>query len=370
MSAFSRTDRSILGSWWWTVDRVLLAGFGVLALVGVIMIFTASPPVAARLYGSEMRLVHKHLMFLVPAIFLMVGASTLAPRGVLRLATGMLFLFGLLLLGTLFFGAAAKGATRWINVLGAPLQPSEFVKPALAVTTAWFLSSRPGLKGIGRAAIPVGIAIMLLMLQPDVGMSAVILMVFAIQLFLAGIALGWVVLVLGGGIAGAGLAYLFYPHFSTRVDGFLDPDSQGFQVEQSLRAITNGGIFGRGPGEGIAKFHLPDAHADFIFAATAEEFGLIACLLLLALFLFMLTRGLYRVHQSDDRFCQLAACGLIAQFGLQAVINMAVNLNMMPTKGMTLPFMSYGGSSLLALALGMGMLLALTRRNARLSLRP
>jgi cell division protein FtsW len=195
-------------------------------------------------------------------------------------------------------------------------------------------------------------------------------MVYGLQLFVAGLAWFWVLLLLGVGVFGAWQAYLWLPHFAERVNDFLDPSSLGYQIERALRAVAAGGLFGRGPGEGIQKWHLPDAHADFIFAATAEEFGIVACLALVALFAFLILRGLWRVNESSDRFVQLAATGLIAELGLQALINMAVNLNLIPTKGMTLPFISYGGSSLLALAIAMGMLLALTRRGARLQLRP
>ena len=179
-------------------------------------------------------------------------------------------------------------------------------------------------------------------------------MVYGLQLFVAGLAWFWVLLLLGAGVFGAWQAYLWLPHFAERVNDFLDPASLGYQIERALRAVAAGGLFGRGPGEGIQKWHLPDAHADFIFAATAEEFGIVACLALVALFAFLILRGLWRVNESSDRFVQLAATGLIAELGLQALINMAVNLNLIPTKGMTLPFISYGGSSLLALAIAHG----------------
>lgn len=368
MIALSRTDRSILGSWWWTVDRVLLTGIALLAAVGVILVFAASPPVSERIYGDGMRFVVKHMIFLVPASLLLVGVSMLAPRGVLRLATGMLGLFSALLILTLFLGEEVKGARRWLSISGTPLQPSEFVKPALAVISAYLLTRRQGLSGAPEMAALVGFVLLVLVQQPDIGMAAVIGFVAGLQLFVAGIAWPWVLALFGLAAAGAVQAYVAWPHFQQRVDAFLDPGTVGYQVEQALRAVTSGGMLGRGPGEGKTKFHLPDAHADFIFAATAEEFGVLACLLLLALFGFIVLRGLWGAHRSTDRFAQVAAAGLIGQIGIQAAINMAVNLNLVPTKGMTLPFVSYGGSSLLALAIGAGMLLALTRRNARLEI--
>jgi cell division protein FtsW len=366
MIAFPRTDRSIVAGWWWTVDRMLLGGIAVLAAVGVILVFAASPAVSERIYGGGMHFVTKHVMFLGPAALLLLGASMLAPRGVLRLAIAMLAVFGLMLVLTLFFSAEVKGARRWLSLAGVVVQPSEFVKPACAVVVAYLLTRKDGLRALPESTALVAFLLMILVQQPDIGMSAVIGFVFCVQLFVAGIGWIWVVAMLGIGAAGAWQAYLFWPHFRERVDDFLDPDAVGYQVDQALRAVEQGGLFGRGPGEGVTKYRLPDAHADFIFAATAEEFGILVCMGLLGLFAFIILRGLWRVHDTTDRFCQLAAVGLVAQIGIQAMINMAVNLHLIPTKGMTLPFVSYGGSSMLALAIGTGMLLAVTRRNARL----
>lgn len=370
MISLSRTDRSLLGSWWWTVDRVMLGGVAVLALVGLVLIFAASPAVGARVYGTEMHFVYKHLFFLVPATLLLLGTSLLAPLGVLRVATGMYALFGVLLLLTLLFAPEVKGAHRWLPIFGVPLQPSEFIKPAVVVLTAYLLARRPGTGGLPATLLLVLPVLAVLVQQPDVGMTAVVAAVYGIQLFVAGISWLLVLALAGAAVFGAWQAYLWLPHFAERINGFLDPDSLGYQIERALRAVAAGGLFGRGPGEGVQKWHLPDAHADFIFAATAEEFGIIACLLLVALFTFLILRGLWRVLDSGDRFIQLAATGLVAEIGLQALINMAVNLNLIPTKGMTLPFISYGGSSLVALAIAMGMLLALTRRGVRLELPP
>lgn len=365
-----RTDRTLIGNWWWTVDRFMLGGLALLAVVGTILIFAASPAVAERVYGAEMHFVFKHLLFLLPASLLLVGTSLLAPLGVLRLAVGMMGLFGFLLVLTLFFAPEVKGAHRWLRFGSTPLQPSEFVKPALVVVTAYLLSRRERAEGIPVTLLLVLPVLAVLALQPDIGMAAVISLVYCTQLFVAGIAWLWVALLLGAVAFGAWQAYLWLPHFAERVNGFLDPDSLGYQIERALRAVAAGGLFGRGPGEGVQKWHLPDAHADFIFAATAEEFGIIVCLFLVALFAALILRSLWRIHETGDRFVQLASVGLAAEFGLQALINMAVNLNLMPTKGMTLPFISYGGSSLLALAIAMGMLLALTRRGAKLELPP
>jgi cell division protein FtsW len=366
MIRLDRTDRSVVGIWWWTVDRFLLGGLLALALVGVIVVFAASPPVAATLSLPNDHFIIKHLLFLLPAALMLLATSMLAPRGVLRLAVTLLLFFGLLLALTPFLAPEIKGARRWMSLGGLLVQPSEFVKPGLAIATAWCLSRYRSSAGMLMAGLVVGFVLALLLQQPDLGMVVLVVLVFGCQLFVAG--LPWF-LVLGGlllAICGFWGAYQAFPHVQERIDAFLDPASVGYQVEKALRAVASGGLFGRGPGEGVEKFHLPDAHTDFVFAATAEEFGIIACLLIVGLFAFILIRGLGRAAETSDPFCQFAATGLVAQFGLQALINMGVNLNLMPTKGMTLPFVSYGGSSLMALALGMGMLLALTRRGARL----
>ncbi len=363
-----RTDRSIIGNWWWTVDRTMLAGVAILAAIGTVLIFAASPAVGERVFGAEMHFVYKHLVLLLPAALLLLVASMLAPLGVLRLGIGMYAGFGVLLLLTLFLAPEVKGATRWLPLFGVPLQPSEFVKPGVVILTGWLLSRWPGTGGLPAATGAVLPVLGVLVLQPDIGMTVVVAAVFGVQLFVAGLTWFWVLLLIAVAVLGLWQAYTWLPHFADRVNGFLAPDSLGYQIERALRAVAEGGLFGRGPGEGVQKWHLPDAHADFIFAATAEEFGVVACLALVGLFAFLILRGLWRVNETGDRFVQLAATGLIAEFGLQALINMAVNLNLIPTKGMTLPFISYGGSSLLALAIAMGMLLALTRRGARLQL--
>ena len=363
----ARSNRSVFGYWWWTVDRVLMLGLAILALIGLILVFAASGPIGIRQYNSATYFIERQAVFVLMSLTLMLLASMLAPRGVLRLAFFLLVVF-LVLTALAPFGPEVKGAHRWLDFGGFRLQPSEFVKPTLAITVAWMLARTDGLRGLLPAMVPVVLTLAMLARQPDIGMAFVVASVFGIQLFLAGLGWFWIIAAAGAGIGGLWGAYQFFPHFTQRVDGFMDPSKEVYQVDKAMNAVASGGFFGRGPGEGEVKFKLPDAHSDFIFAATAEEFGVITCLILVVLFFFLLYRALSRVSSLSDRFCLLAAGGLAAQFGLQAFINMAVNLNLMPTKGMTLPFVSYGGSSLLAFGLSMGLLLALTRRGARLDM--
>ena len=366
MIAFARTDTSVMGRWWWTIDRWTVAAIALLIVFGVMLTMAASPPVADRLGYDSFHFVRRQLAYLPLAVALLVAVSLLSPRGVRRLAFATFAATVALVAVTVFYGAEINGARRWIAVSGMTLQPSEFLKPCFAVVAAW-LFSLPGEHGrpVGRAAsIALYAAVVaLLLMQPDVGMTAVVSMVWFTQFFLAGLPLVGVGLFVLGGVGTAVAAYFVLPHVASRIDRFIDPASgDSYQIMRSMEAFTNGGAFGRGPGEGSVKSVLPDAHTDFVFAVAGEEFGLFACLILVGLFAFVVLRGFARVIKETNLFVMLAATGLLVQFGLQALINIGSTLRLMPTKGMTLPFISYGGSSLFAVALGMGMLLALTRR--------
>jgi len=342
--AFARTDRSILGRWWWTVDRWSLLAIGALMAAGAILILAASPAAGA----------------------LIVGFSLLSVRWVRRAAVIGLLASLVLLVVVLVIGPEIKGATRWLPVMGISLQPSEFAKPFLAVFCAWMFATARIDETIPGTWIALGVYLLvaaLIIMQPDLGQTFVVTAVFGAQWFLAGLPIVYVVALAGLGVAGLVGSYLLLPHVAQRIDTFLDPASgDSYQIERSMQAFTNGGLFGRGPGEGTVKAQLPDAHADFIFAVAGEEFGALACLLILAVFAFVVLRGFSRVFEENNLFIMLAVTGLLTQFGLQALINMASSLHLVPTKGMTLPFISYGGSSLIALAITMGMVLALTRR--------
>ena len=366
MTTFSRADTSLLGRWWWTVDRWALAAIGLLMFFGVLLILAASPAVASRIGLDSFSLARQHFAMLPVAIGLVICTSLLSPRNVRRVAViGFLGALALTAL-TLITGSEVKGATRWVSILGFSLQPSEFLKPTFAVVAAWMFAAQHGKERIPGNLISIALfalVVTLLMLQPDLGMTVVVAATWFGQFFLAGLRMFWVVVLALLSIVGLIAAYLVFPHVTDRVDQFLDPASGDlYQVNRSLEAFMNGGLYGRGPGEGTVKEVLPDAHSDFIFAVAGEEFGLIVCLLIVGLFAFVVLRGLARLMQETNLFVLLAATGLFVTFGLQALINMGSTLHLLPTKGMTLPFISYGGSSLLALSLGMGMALALTRR--------
>lgn len=363
--SFGRTDTSILGRWWWTVDRWTVAALFLLVGIGILLTMAASPAVADRIGADSFHFIRRQFIFLAPALVVMIAVSLLTPRQIRRI--GVIGFGGalLMLMAVLFIGPEVKGATRWINIIGVSIQPSEFTKPTFAIVSAWmFAESRinPGFPG---KAIATGLFLLtafLLLRQPDVGQTIILSSIWAAQFFVAGLPMLLVIgLVLMGACSAVG-AYFAFSHVQARVDRFLDPSSgDAYQVVTALNAFKNGGIFGRGPGEGRVKLVLPDAHTDFILAVAGEEFGVALCLVIVALFAFIVLRGFSRLMKEDNMFVVLATTGLLVQFGLQAIINMASTLRLMPTKGMTLPFISYGGSSMLALALGMGMVLALTR---------
>lgn len=365
-NVFSRADNSVISQWWWTIDRTLLTAIISLIIFGVVLIAAASPPVAERIGLYHYHFLYRHLIFMVPALFLFFATSMLSPRNVWR-AASVLFIGSICAMAlVLLTGAEIKGAQRWINVFGFSLQPSEFVKPAFAITAAWFMSRQKedaNFPGYKITAALFCLVVGLLLLQPDMGMTAVVTVTLGTQAVLAG--LPWIlILVLVVAAAGGGvLAYSTFDHVKSRVDRFLDPASgDTYQVEKSLEAIENGGLFGVGPGQGIVKLDIPDAHADFIYAVAAEELGFFLISVLIFLFAFILLRGLHRVMDSKDMFVILAVGGILTMFGLQSIIHMGSNLSLLPTKGMTLPFISYGGSSLIAVAFSMGAVMALTRR--------
>jgi cell division protein FtsW len=365
----SREERTPLSDWWWTVDKPLLGAILVLMLSGVILSLAASPPVATRIGLDPFHFFGRHVLFLLPAFIVLVGVSFLSPKQIRRTALIVFALSIALIVATLLFGPEVKGSKRWITLVGVNIQASESAKPAFVVVAAWLFAEstkRPEMPATSMALSMLLLLVALLVLEPDFGQTMLILMVWGALFFIAGMRMIWVAGLAGA--AGAGLfgAYLFVPHVAGRIKRFMNPASgDTFQVDTAMEAFFNGGWFGLGPGEGIAKRSLPDSHTDFVFAVAAEEFGIIFCLMLLALYAFIVMRALTRAYASEDMFSRFAASGLAILFGVQGAINMAVNLQLIPAKGMTLPFISYGGSSIISLAYGVGMMLALTRLRPR-----
>lgn len=366
MTALAPRDTSLMGRWWWTIDRWTLAALAILVGFGGLLALAATPPVAERLGYDPFHFAWRQLAFIPMAGALIFAMSMLSPRGVRRIGYVGFGASLILVALTFVIGVEINGARRWIHLGVLSLQPSEFLKPTFAVATASLLAAyraRALRHGNLIAIAAYALVTALLALQPDVGMSIVVTAVWFTQFFMAGLQIQWAALFVTLAVAGMVGAYLLFPHVTSRVDRFLDPSSgDSYQVDRSLEAFVNGGLLGRGPGEGTVKAVLPDAHADFVFAVVGEEYGLIPCLIIVGLFAFIVLRGLARMFREDNLFVMLAASGLLIQFGLQAAINMGSALRLMPAKGMTLPFLSYGGSSLISVAFGVGMLLALTRR--------
>lgn len=365
---FARERKTPIAEWWWTIDKGLLAALILLLMTGVLLSFAASPPVAERIGLNAWYFIIRQAMFAALAVPVMLGASMLPHRAARWVALGMLAVFVVLLWLTLKMGVEVKGAKRWISFAGNTVQPSEFVKPAFAVIGAWLFSESMKQKGVPARIMATGIMLVIvggLLLQPDIGQTALVLATWGALLFLSGIS--WFVIIgLGAGAVGLMFAaYSIFPHFAKRIDSFLSPEDSehgSYQMEKALASLREGGWFGRGPGESIANKAIPDAHADYVFSAAAGEFGAVFCIALVALIAFIVVKALVGAQQQSSLFARLAASTLAIQFGLQCGINLAVNLNLIPPKGMTLPFVSYGGTSMLAIAFGMGLMLAFTRK--------
>lgn len=366
MIALTRTDTSLVGQWWWTIDRWTVVAVAVLVGFGGLLALAASPAVAARLNVDPFYFATRQMIFFAPALLMMFAVSLMSTQGVRRLAFAVFGLSVIMLIATFFVGIDVKGARRWIDFGVISLQPSEFIKPSFAVVTAWLFAAHRNRENSNGNLIAIALFVLvggMLVMQPDIGMTAVVAIVWFSQFVLAGLALQWIAGLAVLGVTAMVGAYFMLPHVASRVDRFLDPASgDSYQVNRSLEAFMNGGLFGRGPGEGNVKSVLPDAHSDFIFAVAGEELGVLVCLLIVGLFALVVLRALSRALRENSLFVMLASAGLAVQFGLQASINMGSSLRLIPAKGMTLPFISYGGSSLIAVALTIGMLLALTRR--------
>jgi cell division protein FtsW len=375
---YGRSDTSAMGRWFWEIDKVLLLLLAMLIGIGLIAVAAASPAASHRYSGGSVRFHElyyfwRQLAWIAVGVPVMIGISMMPRERARRLSLFGAAFFFVLLIFVPVLGPEINGAKRWIAFGLGQVQPSEFLKPFFVVSMAWLLSLRESDKSLpvfAISAVVTGAIAFLLMKQPDFGSTIIFAAVWIAMLALAGVSIR----VLGGlavaGIVGIILAYFFYDVATARIDEFLFGTGDSFQTDNAMRTLTAGGLFGMGPGGGTRKFGLPEPHTDYIFSVIGEEFGLIACFAVAALYLGIVARVLIKLLDEDNSFAILAGAGLVIEFGLQALINMMVNVQLAPSKGMTLPFISYGGSSMLALSIGMGLLLAFTRRNPYLTRSP
>lgn len=365
----ARTNRGMLAQWWWTVDRGMLACILILIVFGVALVATASPAVATRIGLDHTHFLIRHVVVVIPSVIIMLGVSMLTHQRIRRIGTivcaaciGMMMIIP-------FVGMDIKGAQRWIHLPGFSLQPSEFIKPSFAIVAAWLISYQkriPNFPGYYLCAGLYFFVVSLLMIQPDFGMTMVVTCMFAAQIFLAGLPFRYVAMICAIAMVGVVGVYNTFDHVQSRIDRFMNPESgDTYQIDRSLEAFANGGLFGTGPGQGSIKNTIPDSHADFIFSVAGEELGLLFTLVIVGLFAFILLKGFNRLMESADMFVVLAVGGILSMFGLQALVHMGSSLHLLPTKGMTLPFISYGGSSTLSMGFAMGAVLGLTRRELR-----
>ena len=360
----------ILPRWWRTVDRWSLTFVIALFTIGILLGLAASVPLAQRNGLDPFYYVYKQVFFGVLALGAMVITSMMSPKLVRRLGVlGFIFGFAAICFLPAFGTDFGKGAVRWYSLGFASVQPSEFLKPCFVIFSAWLMAASFDVGGPPgkRLSFVICLAVVgLLVLQPDFGQAALLLAAWGLMYFVAGAPI-LLLISMGVGVAGAGLfAYNSSEHFARRIDGFLNPDvDPRTQLGYATNAIQEGGFFGVGVGEGSVKWSLPDAHTDFIIAVAAEEYGLILVLVIIGLFMAVTVRSLMRLMSERDIFTRLAGTGLAVLFGMQAMINMGVAVRLLPAKGMTLPFVSYGGSSLVAGGIALGMLLCFTRTRAQ-----
>jgi cell division protein FtsW len=368
----SRAERTPFSAWWWTIDRLMLAAVGAVMLGGIILSLAASPPVAARIGLDPFYFVNRHILYLIPTILVLIVTSFLSPAHLRRVALVVFIVSAAMVVATLFVGVEIKGARRWIVLAGVNIQPSEFLKPSFVVLIAWLFAESSRKFDVPATTFCLLLlfgVVAILVAQPDFGQTMLVALVWGALFFMAGMRFIWVIGLAATAVVGLGAAYTMIPHVARRIKRFMDPASgDTFQVDTAVESFIRGGWFGQGPGEGTVKRILPDSHADFVFAVAAEEFGIVLCLVLVALFAFIVLRALYKAMRNEDPFARFATAGLAILFGTQSAINMSVNLALIPAKGMTLPFISYGGSSMISLAYGMGMLLAFTRERPRATL--
>lgn len=366
MKSPSRLDSSALARWFWSVDHISLALIAAIAMIGFVVLLAAGPAAAARLgIENSFHFPLRQILFLIPALTLMLGVSMLTPLQARRLGAIVFAAALVLLLATLVLAPEVNGAKRWISLGGFGLQPSELAKPGFVIVAAWMLAEgvrNPKFPGALVALALYGAVMGFLLMQPDYGQAALLTAAWMVMFFIIGWSWAWIIGIGGVGLGAMVIGYFFSPHLARRIDAYLNPDAAGaYQVDKSVEAFANGGLFGKSGEGATVKMQLPDAHADFIFAVAGEEGGFILCAIIIAIFGALTLRFFFRAAQLKTMFAQCAVCGLAALVGLQSIINMGVSLRALPAKGMTLPLISYGGSSLLATGLTLGLILALTR---------
>lgn len=364
---FNRKNTNIIARWWWSVDRVSIISVILLMSIGAVLVTTASSAVANRIgIADSFYFTKRQIIFLITGLFLIIAISFVSQKSIRRIGMIGYSISLILLIAVLIFGDEAKGAKRWLDVFGFSLQPSEFMKPFLIITSAWILSLKekyPKFPIYKSSFICYIIAVALIIKQPDFGMALTISLAWGVQLFATGIAWIWIIILFLAGIFGIICGYLFLPHVTERIDKFLNPEAgDTYQIDRSLEAFSQGGLYGKGPGEGVVKLSLPDAHTDFIFSVAGEELGILFCMIIIMLYMIVIIRSIARAMHEHDLFVIYAVIGLVSQFGIQALINMAVSVHLIPTKGMTLPLISYGGSSVIAISLLLGIVFALTKK--------
>ena len=373
MLRISRTNIGPVGLWWYTVDRWMLFGLILLGFIGLFFSLAVSPAEAISIKTDTYFFLTRHLIYCFISLFFLIVVSIL-PAGKIRKLSLIIFIGSLIgIFLTLTIGINSGGASRWLPIFGFTIQPSEFLKPSLVIVVSWFLA-RARLEGNTSLqiipAILLFLSIFLLLQQPDVGQTILIIITVMGLMFFNGLPWKIVIGLISFSILGGIFLYFNFSHVSLRVDNWVNAwfnsdslESRPTQMSSAIDAFENGGLFGQGIGEGWMKYNLPDAYTDFIFAAVAEEGGLFFILLIILIYGFIIIRGFSKIQTLNNYFNQLAASGLLLIFGLQTLFHMAVNLSLVPAKGMTLPFISYGGSSIMALGICMGMFLSLTKKD-------
>jgi len=360
----TRSDRSNLALWWWTIDRYLLSSFLILMMFGILLVMASSQHLAENLNIPSHHFTIRHILYGALSVPIIIFFSILNERQTKIICILGITIIALLLLMILFEGEKIKGAQRWFFIGGLSFQPSEIGKPLYVVFNAWLLSlwvQNNQFPGWIWSIASITLISSLLLLQPDLGMTIIMMFTWGFQLFITGIPLIIIVCLIMAFPIFMVLSYQNFNHVKIRIDNFLE--GKTYQVSKSLQSFESGGFWGKGPGEGFYKKSLPDAHSDFVFAVAAEEYGALICSVIIIIYALIIIRSFYYTMHNSNLFFILAVGGLAFQLGFQSLIHMASNTDLIPTKGMTLPFLSYGGSSLLASAITAGIILSLTKRS-------